>query len=562
MRPVSQIRCILGCLVALCSSACFALTLSQNDNPRVPMAAILEGVSSDIDRVLIEAEARKHTFSLSLTPLDRRGSVYPVIGFRANRHYKMSVSLFKGDKLVSEVRGLSFSSPPLPLDSREWPSIDYSETSIAAEERGYVFASIRRNSMARPFRMTKAQRRFTEEWGLIVAFDGDGEVVWYYQSPVRTAGIDRLSNGNIFFHTAYFQSIEIDLLGNQIREYQPELNPRTTVSQDDAVLINGIQTLHHQPHQLPNGNFLAFSSNEKVIENYYTSEYDRAAPRKTQRVNGDTIIEFTPEGEIVWEWDAFEHLPIFRIGYHLTDPYWWVRGFMGNLDWTHGNGISYDKADDAVIIYLKHQDAAFKISRKTSEILWIFGDNTDWPDHLKPKLLKRKGDFRWPYHAHNPRLTPSGTYVLYENGQFGTRPFSGKTPTTPNEAFSRAVEYRIDEESMTVEEVWATHDRKSEDTCYAPGMGDVHILPHSGNALVFDPVCFDQDTYELTENQRDFSKRHNSELNHSARIREYQRTSPARVVREWRLSDKYNVSQWQIYGGFFNTSLYGEGVVN
>lgn len=545
-------------LLSIQAGGVCAATVVPNDNPSVPMAAVLQHVSDTVDRIQLSAKASGHQFSQTLTQMDQRQAGYPIIGFRPNRTYTINVSMFSGGQLVETLDNQTFVSPPLPMDSREWPTVTYTDADEESKEPGFVFASIRRNSMTRPFRMTKAQRRFTEEWGLIAAFDEEGEVVWYYRSPVRTAGIDRLANGNLFFHTAYFQSIEIDLLGNKIREFQPESNPRSQVSQEDALLIKGIQTLHHQPHQLPNGNFLAFSSNEKLIEDYYTSEYDENAPRKTQRVNGDTVIEFTPEGQIVWQWSAFDHLPITRIGYHLTDPYWWVRGFKGNLDWTHGNGISYDAKDDSVIIYLKHQDAAFKISRKTGEIVWIFGDTTDWPEVLQSKLLMKSGDFRWPYHAHNPRLTPTGNYVLYENGQFGTRPFSGIEPITPNEGFSRAVEYRIDENAMTVEQVWASHTEKSGDTCFAPGMGDVHVLPHTGNALVFDPVCFDQETYELTDDQRDFSKRHNSELNHTARIREYQRTNDSRWVREWRFSDKYSVSQWQIYGGFHSVSLYGE----
>lgn len=556
------LRILTTGVLIFASDLSFAVKLLPNPNPRVPMAAILADVDPGFDEVRLVARTHDHTFSQILTEKDRRRGGFPVVGFHPNRNYELTASIYRHDALVKEVDNLAFSSPPLPTDSREWPDIEYSQISGVDAEPGYVFASIRRNSMTRPFRMTAAQRRFTEGWGLIAAFDSYGEVVWYYLSPVRTAGIDRLENGNLFFHTAYFQSIEIDLLGNPIKEFQPEFNPRTQVSQEGALLIEGIQTLHHQPHQMPNGNFLAFSSNERVVEDYYTSEYDVSAPRQTQRVNGDTVIEFTPDGQIVWQWNAFEHLPITRVGYNLTDPYWSVRGFKGNLDWTHGNGISYDAKDDAVIIYLKHQDAAFKISRASGEIVWIFGDPSDWPEDLEPKLLRRIGDFRWPYHAHNPRLAPSGNYVLYENGQFGTRPFSGKAPITPNEAFSRAVEYRIDEHAMTVEQVWESHSFKSDDTCYAPGMGDVHVLPKTGNALVIDPVCFDQDTYELTDNQKDFSKRHGSELNQSARIREYQRSLPSKVVRQWVFSDTYEVSQWQIYGGFHNYSLYGDEVTH
>ncbi len=553
-----------ACLVfslfsSLLSVDALSLQLLPNPNPAVPMAAVIEMVPGGISRLEVSASSGDHAFRVDLDGSDDPAHRYPVIGFRAGRAYDVTVRAYRGDELVEEVAGLTFDSPTLPPDSREWPTIDYRRAPDAELEPGYVFLSVRRNSMTRPFRMTAAQRRFTEDWGLIVALDGDGEVVWYYRSPKRTAGIDRLANGHIFFHTAYFQSIEIDMLGNRVREYQPKLNPRETPTRDQAILIPGIQTLHHQPHQLPNGNFLAFSSNEREIKNYYTSEFDADAPRETQRVNGDTVIEFTPSGDIVWSWDAFEYLPIDRIGYNLTDPYWWVRGFPGNLDWTHGNGISYDPSGDAVIIYLKHQDAALKIDRASKEIRWIFGDPSGWPSSYKDKLLKKVGDFRWPYHAHNPRLTPTGSYILYENGQWGARPFTGEPTTKPNDAFSRAAEYQIDEQTMEVREIWTSHDHKSEDTCYAPGMGDAHVLPRTGNVLVIDPVCFDQDSYPMTEQQKDFTARHNSELNQRARVREYAHEKPPRVLREWTIRDRYETINWQVYGGFLSHSLYGGG---
>ena len=77
---------------------------------------------------------------------------------------------------------------------------------------------------------------------------------------------------------------------------------------------------------MPNGNYLALTANAKEIENYYTSETDPDAPRANQKVVGDKIVEFTPEGEIVWDWNTFDHLDIWRFGYLLTEVYWHTRG--------------------------------------------------------------------------------------------------------------------------------------------------------------------------------------------------------------------------------------------
>ena len=391
---------------------------------------------------------------------------------------------------------------------------------------------------------------------MLLGLDEEGEVVWYYQSEVRIGGVEPLSNGNILFHLADFSTVEIDPLGNEVSRYYAENRP---FGKDrGGIPIKGIATLHHQPHETTRGTFLSFSANPRTIENYYTDQFDKNAPRATKQVIGDTVIEFDRNGEIVWEWNAFDYLDVFRVGYDFPDPYWWVRGFPGSMDWTHGNGVTEDPRDDSVIFYLKHQDAAIKVDRKTKEIKWIFGEPTDWPEHLQSKLLRKTGDFKWPYHAHNPRLTEKGTLILYENGQWGARPFTGQQPLKPNEAFSRGAEYEIDETNMTVREIWTSAEKKSPDTCHAPGMGDARRMSLTGNILVVDPVCIDE-SEPLTYTQKDFSKRHVSEVNHKARIREYTHEKKPKVLWEVMIGDPLEVLNWQVYGGFRTRSMYELG---
>ena len=58
---------------------------------------------------------------------------------------------------------------------------------------------------------------------------------------------------------------------------------------------------------------------------------DPDAPRANQKVVGDKIVEFTPEGEIVWDWNTFDHLDIWRFGYLLTEVYWHTPGLPRSL---------------------------------------------------------------------------------------------------------------------------------------------------------------------------------------------------------------------------------------
>lgn len=535
--------------------------VTGNPNPRVPLAAIIR---FDVDRpvrttvTVSDGERRwQVVFPLTTDP----GKGLPILGLRPGMRHDFDLVLEdQAGKRAQHRMTQSFITPSLALDSREWPTLRVVTSRSELMEPGFTLLSVRRRTFGRGFRLAESERRFTEDWGLILGLDGHGEVVWFYRSNDRIAGVDRLRNGNLLFHLEDFKTREIDMLGNTVREFYAERRPWGKAP--GAIPIRGIQTLHHQPHEMPNGDFLAFAANAREIENYYTSETDPAAPRKTQKVIGDTVIQFDKDGRIVWSWNAFDHLDVFRIGYDLTDPYWYPRGFPGHLDWTHGNGIDYDSRDDSVVFYLKHQDAVFKVDRATGNIRWIFGDPSGWPEHLQDRVLKPVGDLRWPYHAHNPRLSNAGTLVMYDNGHWGARPFTGQRPLSPNEAFSRGVEFEIDEKKMTVREVWSSHRAKSSDSCHSNGMGDAHRLPKTGNILVIDPVCWDQDSEPLTYSQRDFSRRHTSELYHSPRIREYRRHPRGTdIVWEVRLVDPYETINWQVYGGLRVPSLYPPGAL-
>jgi len=533
-----------------------APTVSQNPNDRVPLAAVLrfeapEPVTTHVQVSTIGESDRVIVFDATRPP----AAGLPIVGLRADREYQFRVAIenSEGERRTWR-RELRYRTPPLPSDSQEWPTI---EVTRAAEgvEPGIRIVSVRRRTPGRPHLITRQERAFTENWGLLLGLDDDGEVVWYYSSPSRIAGVAPLSNGNIFFHMEDFHSVEIDLLGNVVREFFPEHRPEGPIP--NATAIRGIHTLHHQPHETERGTFLAFSANPRRVENYYTSETDISAPRRTQTVMGDTVIEFDADGRVVWSWNAFDYLDVFRIGFDTVGPYWWVRGFPGALDWTHGNGVIDDPRNNSVVFSLKHQDAIISVDRSTGQIRWILGDPSDWPASLQSRLLRPVGPLRWPYHAHNPTITSRGTYLLYDNGQWGARPFTNVRPLTANEAFSRAVEFEVDEQNMTVREVWSSATNRTSDTCHAPGMGDARELPRTGNIFVVDAVCMD-DSVPLTYDSQDFSRRHISETYQFGRVREYSYDT-SRPLWEARLRDRYEILNWQIYGGFHTPSMYEIG---
>ena len=308
----------------------------------------------------------------------------PIIGMRSDTEHLVTVEAGE-----AEAVNLTYKTPPLPKDSAEWPTIAIKTAMTSEMQAGYTLLSVRRRVNQRQQFMTPAQIDFTVRWGMLMVLDEGGECVWYYTSNNRIAGIQQLSNGNLFFHHVDFRSIEMDMCGNIIRTFYASDRPGGEVR--EGIPIEAA-SLHHQPHQMPNGNFLAMTANAREIDNYYTSETDPDAPRATQPVVGDNFVEFTPDGEVVWNWNTFDHLDVYRWSYHLMEVYWHNRGFPKHLDWTHGNGITYDQRDDSVVASLRHQDAVLKIDKQSGEIKWILGDHQNWNSPQKEKLLRAHGE--------------------------------------------------------------------------------------------------------------------------------------------------------------------------
>ena len=361
----------------------------------------------------------------------------------------------------------------------------------------------------------------------------------------------------------------MDLCGNIVKRFHATNRPFGPA--ENSIGIEA-QSLHHQPHEMPNGNFLALTANAREIENYYTSEHDPDAPRKTQKVVGDNIVEFAPDGDIVWNWNTFDHLDVMRICYHTFVPYWHTRGFPDHLDWSHGNGVTYDEHDDSILVSLRHQDAIIKIDKKTKEIVWILGDHTGWEGKQKEKLLTPTHDLRWHYHGHNPRVTGKNRFVMYDNGICRAMPFHGPEKE-PHECFARAVEYEVDPENMTVTEVWVSSSDESEDRVISWAMGDAHRLPNTDNMMVIDSICLPPTgedgalnrlgtvkVSDLTWNEWNRDGWHIADFPSRGRIRDLKRTGNRDSVYEVQIDDKSDMVGWEVFGGARLSGLYPAGV--
>ena len=217
------------------------------------------------------------------------------------------------------------------------------------------------------------------------------------------------------------------------------------------------------------------------------NDIDPDAPLGPAKVIGDVILEVAPEGSILRRWAMLDILDPYRLSYGSCSAYWQARGFPDSNDWCHTNAITYDARDDSIIASLRTQDCMIKIDYGSGELKWILGDHGNWKSPWSEKLLTPVGDVEWPYHQHDCSVTPDGTILCFDNGNFRAVPFGPKM--TPADNYSRAVEFDVDEADMTVRQVWA-YGKVPGERLFAAYQGGAFRLPQTGNTFInYGGIC-------------------------------------------------------------------------
>ena len=358
---------------------------------------------------------------------------------------------------------------PLP---QSLPDIEVAVHAEGSVEPGIVLMSVRRSNR------DGMNADFSTQFGLIIGISNSGEVVWQYHADHRISDIEVLRSGNIAYLTADHRLVEINKQGEIVGQWSPKGRPYGV---GEGIQVEGI-SFHHEIDELPNGNFVVMACDLRELKNYWSNEKDQNAPKSTQQVMGDEILEFTREGKVVWRWSTFDHLDPMRIGINTFSNYWPARGFPDAVDWTHGNAVHYIEEDDAYLMSFRFQDSIIKVSRKTKEIEWILGEDVSWSNELKTKVLKPEGEVLFPWHGHAPTMTTDGRILYFNNVNVYGRPFEERDGKP--DMYGRVVAYRVDEKAMTVRQVWES-DQNDAAVRRVPAMGDVRHQPETGNILAF-----------------------------------------------------------------------------
>ncbi len=433
-------------------------------NASTPLAGLLELQTSGLSRVSLVISDGGDQWNIDFDELNTDHSL-PVLGFKPNRNYTVIVRVLgRGGKDLIEPVVFEVTTDPLP---EGFPEINVTSTPELMEPGVTLF----------------------EAEGYLVAVNETGEVVWYHQIRFQTSRLDRdvrrMMNGNLLLLLPFSRIVELDMLGDYVNVW----HAAGSFEGDEGSIPVNTLAFHHEVFEMQSGNFLVLSLEFRNFNNYPTNVSNPLAPLEFGIVVGDVVVEFARDGTIVNEWSMLDLLDPFRLSYSsgggLNRLFEDVFGEERETrDWSHGNAVIHDPADDSIIVSLRNQDAVVKFSRQTGELKWILGPHENWDkEQFGEFLLTPLSDeeFFFQYHQHAPKITDEGTIIVYDNGNFRASPHD---PTLPDEDnFSRAVEYDINELTQEVDIVWE-YGQFEDEIIFTGFIGDADSLPETGNVMI------------------------------------------------------------------------------
>jgi arylsulfate sulfotransferase len=182
--------------------------------------------------------------------------------------------------------------------------------------------------------------------------------------------------------------------------------------------VHPVGGFHHEARKLPNGNYLVLADSERIL-----TDVQGAGPVD---VIGDTILVLSPDLQVLWAWDSFDHLDPHRaavLGETCTYPAGlgcapFYSAKTAN-DWLHGNSLQLTP-DGNILYSTRHQDWVVKIdygSTGSGNILWRLGADGDFRIEYNDPRVGRYDPYPWFSHQHDPNFESDNiTLTLYDDG--------------------------------------------------------------------------------------------------------------------------------------------------
>jgi len=433
---------VLG--VSFCSYAVTVLSGPLfTEATNAPLAGVLQLTTDLATRISVSVNDGTDVWERHFYDYATAHSV-PLLGFKPGRTNEITITAYDRQRnQVTAGQPLVFITSPLPTN---FPNIVLLHSEPDRMEPGYTLFCVYMHG--------------NTVWYVVIV-DNAGEVVWYNMAPT-TSDVRRLDNGNLFMPwTTNF--VEMDLLGQTVNSWFVPLTPLGINDHD------GVPTDH--------GTILYLSTATEVVSNYPTSMTNSQAPLATAKILYEKVVEISATNAAVLStWSPINVLDPKRITYLIVPS-------TGGWDSEHCNAVIEDPRDDSLIVSMRNQNAVIKFSRATGQLRWILGPHENWGPVWQRYLLTPVGTpFLWQYGQHSPIITPQGTLILFDDGNFRASPFDPPVPDTNN--YTRAVEYSIDEQAMEVSQVWDYGRTNVAQRLFVDHEGNAEPEPQTGNVLI------------------------------------------------------------------------------
>jgi len=211
---------------------------------------------------------------------------------------------------------------------------------------------------------------------------------------------------------------------------------------------NGYSTDLHDLRILPNGHYLVMGTVGKRTDMSQIAPGGDSAAYLVEYI----MQELDLEKNVIFEFRSWEHYnPLSTTDVDLTDTV---------VDYIHPNALEYDN-DGNYLISCRHLEEITKVNHVTGSVIWRLGGK-----HSDFTFLNDSLHFS---HQHCIRRLPNGNITLFDNGNLH------------KPAFSRALEYSLNEKSLTARLEWQYNEFSN--YTFSNAMGDVERLPN-GNTFI------------------------------------------------------------------------------
>lgn len=164
----------------------------------------------------------------------------------------------------------------------------------------------------------------------------------------------------------------------------------------EGVISNtNIEFHHHALLELDNGNYMTLS--KRYVDKELFGEEDT-----TYKVGYSTILEYTPDGELVWSWSSEGYLKDEDLDKQTV-----LDKLKENETYCHANGFSFDQENGVIYLSFRDLSSIIKIDYKTGEVVESYGYGPDsWEDSYADNEFMRQ---------HSPVLLDGNALLFFNN---------------------------------------------------------------------------------------------------------------------------------------------------